>query len=260
MAGTNLSVTKALDVLDLLGRSGHGLRLKDIAAELGLPESTTHRLLASLAARGYVQQREDNGSYMLGWKIVVLADSLGSDARLIQTMRPLLDRLVRQLGQTVNLAVRSGNQVMYLDCQTPSGHLALFVPAGLTLPVHATSLGKALLAHIPDDELEAILAGLTLEPLTPHTITSKERLIEALADVRRRGYAVDHGEVRADVNCLAAPVLDGNGRAVAAISMTARGVDLPVDWEQTFPPLVMAVAREASETFFGARAAVGAPG
>jgi IclR family acetate operon transcriptional repressor len=252
MAGTNLSVTKALDVLDLLGQAHQGLRLKDIAAQLELPESTAHRLLASLTARGYVQQHADHGLYMLGWKIVVLADSLGREARLVQNMRPLLDRLVRQLGQTVNLAVRSNNQVMYLDCQTPSGLLALTVPPGLTLPMHATSLGKTLLAHLPENELESALNGLTFEPITPTTITSKEAFRDALADVRLRGYAVDHGELRADVSCLAAPVLDGAGRAIAAISMTARSVDLPANWEQDFPPLVTAVAREASETYFGA--------
>jgi DNA-binding IclR family transcriptional regulator len=222
-----------------------------------MPESTTHRLLASLTARGYVQQHADNGAYMLGWKVVVLADSLGRDARLVQNMRPLLDRLVRQLGQTVNLAVRSNHHVMYLDCQTPSGLLALSVSPGLTLPLHATSLGKAIMAHLPERELDPLLAGLPLDPLTPQTITSKAALQAALAEVRLRGYALDLGELRSDVSCLAAPVLDGNGRAVAAISMTARSVDLPADWERAFPPLIVAVAREASETYFGARALSG---
>lgn len=253
VAGTNLSVTKALDVLDLLGQAvaEQGLQLKEIAERLSLPESTTHRLLASLAARGYVQQRSDYGTYLLGWKIVVLSDSLGRDARIVQNMRPLIERLVRQLGQTVNLAVRSNDQVMYLDCQTPGGFLALTVPAGLTFPIHATSLGKTMLAYLPPGELDTVLVRLPLEPLTPRTITNLDDLKTALQEVRERGYAVDHGELRADVSCLAAPLLDGSGRAVAAISMTARTVDLPTDWEQTFPPLITAVAREASTTLFG---------
>jgi DNA-binding IclR family transcriptional regulator len=251
VAGTNLSVTKALDVLDLLGQVEQGLQLKEIAQRLSLPESTTHRLLASLATRGYVQQRSDYGTYFLGWKIVVLSDSLGRDARIVQNMRPFIDRLVRQLGQTVNLAVRSNNQVMYLDCQTPSDFLALTVPPGLTFPLHATSLGKTLLAHLPPSERDGVLNSLPLEPLTPQTITTLDDLKVALQEVRERGYAVDRGELRADVSCLAAPLRDGSGRAVAAISMTARTVDLPADWEQSFPPLITAVAREASTTLFG---------
>ncbi|MGH2559340.1 MAG: IclR family transcriptional regulator [Thermomicrobiales bacterium] len=252
MAGVNLSVTKALDVLDLLGQSERGLRLKDIAIQLDLPESTTHRLLASLAGRGYVQQRDDHGVYILGWKIVVLAGSLGSDARLVQTMRPFLDRLVRQLGQTINLAVLSNDQVMYLDCQTPNHSLALYVAPGLTLPVHATSLGKVLLAHLPLDERETFLNRLTLAPLTPKTIATPSALRAALEAVRHDGHAVDLGELRPDVSCVAAPVLDGSGRARAAVSMTAPTAELPADWQETFPPVLVEVTREASKKFFGA--------
>jgi IclR family transcriptional regulator, KDG regulon repressor len=253
VVGANLTVTKALDVLDLLGQAEQGLRLKDIALRLGLPESTTHRLLTSLAARGYVQQREDHGLYQLGWKIVVLADALGSGARLVETMRPYLQRLVRDVGQTINLAVLSNDQVMYLDCQTPINSLSLYVAPGLTLPAHATSLGKVLLAHLPPAELDAALARLPFTPLTPNTISTPAAFREALTDVRQQGYALDLGELRPDVNCLAVPILDATGRARAAVSMTAPSAELPADWQVSFPPRLMTVAAEASARSFGAQ-------
>jgi DNA-binding IclR family transcriptional regulator len=254
MAGVNLSVTKALDVLELLGRAENGLRLKDIADQLALPESTTHRLLASLAGRGFVQQRDDQRTYMLGWKIVVLSESLGSNARLVQVMRPYLGRLVRKLGQTANLAVLTNDRVMYLDCQTPSHSVALSVSPGLTMPVHATSLGKVLLAYLPPAELDAVLERIDYAALTPNTVTSASALGVELDNVRRRGFAIDHGELKPDVSCVAAPVRDSSGRARAAISITAPTAELPPNWQNAFPPALVTVAQEASAALFGAGA------
>ena len=250
MAGTNLTVTKALDLLDLLGRAEQPIRLMDLAARLDLPESTTHRLLASLAERGYVQRRADTGSYGLGWKIVVLARSLASDARLVQDMRLYLVRLVQKLGQTVNLAVLSNEEVMYLDCQTPERTLALYTAPGFTFPAYATSLGKVLLAHLPEAERSDILDRISLSPLTPNTITDRVAFQAALDNVRHQGFAIDHGELRADVSCLAAPIIDDKGHARAAISMTAPSAELPVGWESTFTPILTETAKEASLTLF----------
>lgn len=253
MAPTTNAVTNALDLLDLLGRAASGMRLKDIALQIDLPESTTHRLLASMMSRGYVEQQPDQGLYLLGWKIVLLADSMGRDARLVQMARPWLQRLAREIGHTVNLAVISNGRVMYLDCQTPPDTLGISVPPGWTLPIYATSLGKSILAYTPIEERDPILDGLSFEPLTEHTITSREEFISALEGVRARGYGIDHGEFRLDVCCVAAPLIDRHEQALAAISVTAPTADLPVDWEQTYPAAIHAVAREISETIFGAQ-------
>src|SRR5438105_4373742 len=145
MAGVNNAVLNALDILDLLGRASERLRLTDIALQLDLPDSTTHRLLASLAAKGYVQQPEPNGPYTLGWKIVTLARSLGTGMRLIQDLRPYLEKVLHQVHQTVNLGVLNDLQVTYLDCLTPNHAVSLYTPPGLLAPAYATSLGKALL-------------------------------------------------------------------------------------------------------------------
>src|SRR5579864_9232146 len=120
LSGVNNAVLKALDILDLLGRAPERLRLMDIALQLDLPESTTHRLLASMAEKGYVQQREHNGPYSLGWKIVTLARSLGTELRLVQDVRPYLEQLLHEVRQTVNLGVLNELQVAYLDCLTPN--------------------------------------------------------------------------------------------------------------------------------------------
>jgi DNA-binding IclR family transcriptional regulator len=251
MPGVNNSILKALDILDLLGRAPEQLRLMDIALQLDLPESTTHRLLASMAEKGYVQQREHNGPYVLGWKIVTLARSLGTGQRLVQDLRPYLEQVLRDVKQTVNLGVLNDLQVTYLDCLTPNNAVALYTPPGLLVPAYATSLGKALLAYLPEPELEAALSRLQLEPLTPRSITSRSRLQAALAEVRQQGYAVDHGEFHRDVSCVAAPILEPDGRAIAAISVTARATEVAPNWEEQTAAPVLRAAREAARTLFG---------
>lgn len=253
MAGINLSVAKALEVLDLLGRAERGLRLKDIATQLDLPESTTHRLLASLAARDFVRQQEDHRSYILGWKIAILARSLGSEGRLAHGMRLYLEELTRRLQQTINLGVLGNDAVVYLDCQIPNQSMALYTVPGATIPLHASAMGKVLLAYLSPSDLETYLDRLVFPPITPHTLTSRETLLAVLPGIRERGYVFDLGEFRPDVSCLAAPVLTDRGRAVAAVSMTAATASLPADWQEVYPPRLLEVTREASAALFGAR-------
>jgi DNA-binding IclR family transcriptional regulator len=223
----------------------------DIALELDLPESTTHRLLASMAEKGYVQQRERNGPYVLGWKIVTLARSLGTEQRLVQDLQPYLEQVLREVKQTVNLGVLNDLQVVYLDCLTPNNAVALYTPPGVLVPAYATSLGKALLAFLPEHDLEALLPRLRMEPLTPRTIMSQSRLKAVLEEVRQQGYAVDHGEFHRDVSCVAAPILEPGGRAVAAISVTARATEVETNWEEQTAAPVLRAAREAARTLFG---------
>jgi DNA-binding IclR family transcriptional regulator len=247
----NNAVLNALDILDLLGRTSEGLRLTDIALELRLPESTIHRLLASMAEKGYVQQHESNGPYALGWKVVTLSRGLTTEARLAHDLRPYLEKILREVRQTVNLGVLNDLQVAYLDCLTPNHTVSLYTPPGLLVPAYATSLGKALLAYLPTPQLEYALSRLQLKPLTPRTITSKAEFKSALEEVRTKGYAADSGELHRDVHCVAAPIMDPNGYAIAAISVTARAADLPARWEKLTASVLVACTREAAQRLFG---------
>lgn len=250
MSGINNGVVKALEILDLLGRGPDPLRLRDISLELDFPESTAHRLLASMAEKGYVQQRESNGAYTLGWKIVTLARSLSTELRLVQDLRPYLEKVLREVRQTVNLGVLNDLYVTYLDCLMPNHAVSLYTPPGLLAPAHATSLGKVLLAHLPELDLEAALSRLQLEPLTPHTITSRLKLTAILEEVRHQGYAVDYGELHSDVHCVAVPIKDLSGRAIVAISVTARAAELPAHWEDRTAAVLIACADEATRHLF----------
>jgi IclR family acetate operon transcriptional repressor len=251
MAAVNNAVLHALDILDLLSRTPEGLRLTDIALELGLPESTTHRLLASMAEKGYVQQPESNGPYALGWKVVTLARALTTELRLVQDVKPYLERVLREVRQTVNLGVLNDLQVAYLDCLIPNHAVSLYTPPGLLVPVYATSLGKALLAYLPGPQLDHVLARLQLEPLTSRTITTRTELKVALDEVRSNGYAVDRGELHRDIHCVAAPIKEPSGRPIAAISVTARAAELPAHWEEQTATVLVACTQEAAHHLLG---------
>lgn len=208
-------------------------------------------LLAVFFCLYSVPRLESNGPYALGWKVVTLSRGLTTEVRLVQDLRPYLEKILREVRQTVNLGVLNDVQVAYLDCLIPNHTVSLYTPPGLLVPAYATSLGKALLAHLPAPQLEDALSRLQLEPLTSRTITSKAGLKAALEEVRRKGYAADDGELHRDVHCVAAPIKDPNGCAIAAISVTAREVDLPARWEKQTASVLVACTQEAAQRLFG---------
>jgi DNA-binding IclR family transcriptional regulator len=247
---TNAAVLKALDILDLLGQSAQPLALREIAQLLAQPESTTHRLLASLAARGYVRQT-GQGTYFLGWKLVTLAQALGDLSRLPQLLRPQLQDLVRQVGHAVNLAVLNQQLLIYLDCQTPLEGLSVYTAPGSTAPVHATAAGKVLLAHLPESERNALCNQLTLSRYTARTLTTLTDLQLELAEIQARGYALDREEYFEGVTCIAAPLLDSRKRAIATISLTMHAADLPADWETQYAPRLRTTCQAIAKQLYG---------
>jgi len=252
MNGTNQAVIHALAILDCLGTRKTAQHLIDIAQAVHLPESTTHRLLASLAAKDYIQQNSRDLTYRLGWKVAMLARAFDDGVWLIQSIRPYLQQLVRQVGRSANLAVLQGDHVVPLDCVLPEKPgVALYTWPGTSFPVYATALGKILLAGFPPNELDSVLAKLTLNTYTASTITDPTRLRQVLMEARERGYAINYGEFIPEERCIAAPITDGGGATVAAISITARTSELTPELEPNVIAAVTSLARQASEALFG---------
>jgi len=244
MSKVNAIVIKALDVLDLLGQSDGPLQLKDIAQTLDYPESTVHRLLASLAAKGYVRQSHYDGRYHLGWKLVTLARTLGDSSQLPQILRPHLQSLLRQVNHSVNLGVLNDLDIIYLDSISPPNRLSMYNPPGSLAPAYATAIGKVQLSYLPEPELEALLPRLSLDAITPNTITSIPELRLELDQTRKRGYALDKEEYFEGTQCIAAPIKDAYGRAIAGVSITVLSADLPSSWEDQYAPVLLAACEQ----------------
>jgi IclR family acetate operon transcriptional repressor len=197
------SVERTFDLLELLAEAGGSLGLSQLAESSGLPLPTIHRLMRTLVNRGYVRQ-EQSRRYALGPLLIRLGDT--ASRVLGAWARPCLAELAERTGETANLAVLDGDDIVYL-AQAPSPHaMRMFTEPGRRVLPHCTGVGKAVLAQLPEKQVRALLARTGLPARTAHTITDLEALIEEVARIRGRGYAVDDGEQEIGVRCVAVPV------------------------------------------------------
>jgi DNA-binding IclR family transcriptional regulator len=214
------SLDRALDLLEALARTDE-LGVSDVAAQTGLVPSTAHRLLSTLVARGYAAQNPATGRYLMGYKLLELSSGLQDRlGRLRATARAHLEAIQRETGETTNLVVLEGRNVVYVDTVAGSQSVRLFTEVGRAIPAHTSGSGKALLAWRAPADVAALFDGVPLAPVTTRTLTSLEALEEDFVRIRRRGYATDNEEHELGVACVATPVLDHTGQAVAAISVS----------------------------------------
>ena len=208
------SVTRALDLLEVVAAAGGRMAISEIATTAGLPLPTIHRLVRTLVDRGYMRQLPDR-RYALGSRLIPLGEAAG--AMLGTWARPVLERIVDELGESANLAVLDGDMVMYVG-QVPSRHsMRMFTEVGRRVYPHCTGVGKAVLTHLPDEQIRALLSRTGMPAQTPHTITDPDRFVEAVQEVRRDGYAIDEGEQEVGVRCVAVPV-PGDARMALSVS------------------------------------------
>ena len=213
------SVDRAVRVLEILARTG-GSGVSEVAAELEVHKSTAFRLLAALEERTLVEQNSERGKYQLGFGILRLASAIPVRLGLVRQARPVLDELAAQLGETVNLAViREHYAVNVAEALGPSAISAQTWMGQLT-PLHATSSGKVLLAHLDKAQRDEVLAASGLPRLTDATITSRSVLETQLEQALSDGYASTFEEYEVGLNAVAAPVRDHTGGVIAAVSVS----------------------------------------
>jgi DNA-binding IclR family transcriptional regulator len=225
-AGPIQSVDRAVAILEILARDGDA-GVTEIAAELGVHKSTASRLLAALDRRELVAQDSARGRFRLGVGIVRLAGAVGRGLDVVRESRPVCRALAAQVGETVNIAILSGRDALYLDQVAGPAALSPHNWAGQRIPLHATSDGKVLLAYLPAPQAEECLAGAPLPRFTEHTITDVTEFPPVLAEVRQRGYATAVEELEAGLTAVAAPVRNAEGRVIASISASGPSFRIP---------------------------------
>jgi DNA-binding IclR family transcriptional regulator len=214
------SLDRALDLLEALSEADE-LGVSELASRTGLVPSTAHRLLATLVARGYAAQNPATGRYLTGFKLLELTSGLQDRlGRLRAAARPHLEAIQRETGETTNLVVLEGRNAVYVDTVGGSRSVRLFIEVGQAIPAHTSGSGKALLAWRSPEDLAALFDGEPLAASTPRTLTALPALEQDLERIRRQGYATDDEEHELGVACVATPVLDAAGQALAAISVT----------------------------------------
>ncbi|WP_434812246.1 IclR family transcriptional regulator [Microbacterium sp. bgisy189] len=240
--GAVQSVARTFAVLDAIADAGGSAGLTQIASRAGLPESTTHRLMATLTTLGVVRRLEDR-RYGLGSRLV----RLGSAAAPVvgAVVRPTLAKLVDDLGESANLAMLVGAQAEYV-AQVPSRHaMRLFTEVGRRVDLHCTGVGKAMLSALDAAAVTAIIDGSGLPARTAHTIVDRATMGAELAGIRARGYAMDEQEQELGVRCVAVPIPLPDG-GVFAVSVSGPLQRMTDDLVARAVPALQAAASEIS--------------
>ena len=244
------SLARALDILELLGRSESELGVTEIGPAVGLPNGTAHRLLATLTRRGYARQVGESRKYTLGPKALVLASS--AREHLGSLARPYLEELMEISQESSNLATLDRNAVVYIE-QVPAPRMVrMFTEPGNRVPPHATGTGKVLLAYHPEEVVESVIQQTGLVRFTAHTVTDPRRLRRELAAIREQGYAIDSEEMEEGVRCLAAPVFGPDGKILAAMSVSGPAGRLSEARLEELIPHIKRIADEFSRDLQGA--------
>src|SRR5512134_2907949 len=242
-AGAVQSLTRGLQLLQRLGESEGGIMLTDLAQTVGLPNSTTHRLLATLEAMGFARHTPDLGLWQVGVEAFRVGNAFLRSRDIVEQARPHLYRLMEEAGETANLALLHGGRAVMVYQVECHEMMRMIVRIGTGVPMHASGVGKAMLAAMSEDEVRAVLHRHGLPRHTPHTVDSPARLAEEMAATRGRGFSIDDEEHAVGLRCAAAAILDEEGRPLGAISISGPAARLS---RERLLELGARVAREAA--------------
>lgn len=213
---SSVTLKRVLKVLEeiIAGEGGVG----DAAARLGIPVSTVYRQIAALVAEGYLV-RLSSGRYAAGPRLLGLTSRIDEKQVLVNLAGPCLDRLASSLQAIVQLGTLENGMVTY-RIKTGRGSANLFTKVGMQMEAYCSAIGKVLLAHLADEELEAYLDNGPFVPLTARTIVDPLRLREELSAVQAQGFAIDDAEAAEGLYCVAVPVPGRDGQVKAAVSVS----------------------------------------
>ncbi|MDP6978677.1 MAG: IclR family transcriptional regulator [Myxococcota bacterium] len=218
------TVSNALRVLEVFSDEDE-IGVSDLSRRLGLHKNNVFRLLATLEENGYIEQSAKSERYRLGTGCLELGRAYSRSNPLLRTARPFLEALCEELGETVHIGTLRGFEVIHLDSEQPEQLVMTSSRVGQRLPAHNTALGKVMLGALDaagrQQYVAEVLAASGAERRTENSISDPHKFLEHVSHVALHGSAVDMEECEVGLRCVAAPVHDGNGRAIAALSVSA---------------------------------------
>ncbi len=211
------ALVRAIDVLNCF-EDTEELGVTEISNKIKLHKSTTFNIISTLEHCHYLEKNDSTGKYRLGIELFRMGTKVRYDLRKIVV--PYLEKLLAQFKETVNLVVRDGDYVIYLEKIESPHSMRISTAAGSRLPVNSTAVGKAILSGLSDDELHEIITGIKLVKFTDYTICEQDVLLENIKKARKSGYAEDFEELEIGLTCVAAPIFNHTGKTFAAISIS----------------------------------------
>lgn len=226
MARENMvkSVSRALDIIALISLQKGGLGVTDISKQMDINKSSVYRILSTLVKYGYVEQDEETSRYKLGYKFLEISSHLLESIDLRQEAKAYLQQLENETNEVIHLVVYDQGEVVYIEKLDGNEALRMHSRVGKRAPMHCTAVGKAILAHLPSNVVSDIIARKGLPMHTDQTITNKDELLQELTKVKENGYALDLEENEYGITCIAAPIFDHLGKAIAAVSISGPSI------------------------------------
>lgn len=212
------SVEKAIELLDHFWAAGSPMSLTELVNVTGWAKSTVHGLLSSMLDSAIVEQGPD-GKYRLGYHLFELGSSASSSWNVVELARPHMAKLMKELGQSVYLARLSSSELILVGGEEPKTGFHISSEVGSRVPLHCTSQGKSILAHMPEAKAKSLLSGKGMVAQTAATLTSWQELQVQLELTRELGYAVERGEFRPGLQSVGAPIFDASGSCLYALGM-----------------------------------------
>ena len=245
------SLTRGLSILECLARAEGGLTLTDIAQRVQLPASTTHRLLGTLEKMGYVHPMGDVSRWYVGLTAFTVGSSFLANRDFVAHSHAYMRRLMEQCSETANLAILDGAEAVFIDQVQCRETMRTIVKLGSRVPLHASGVGKAIFASLPDDQIDALVKVKGLPRITENTIRSPETMWASIRVIRQRGWSFDDEEHLPGTRCVAAPIYDEHAEALGAISLAGPSSRLPDGRIKQLGPLVSKMAEEITRRVGG---------
>lgn len=213
------SLSRAIRVLECFSLSEPELGVTEIARKLDMQKSTIYNILSTFQQHGYVIQDPKTSKYCLGFKILHLSYIVNQHLGLRELLLPYLHKIADAAREVCYFGILDQQEVLYIDAVYPTGQVQQRTILGERAPLYCTGLGKAMLAYLPQDQLDALLAT-EMKSYTPYTLCKPDALRTNLEEIRLNGYAVDNMEHEFGVRCVAVPLFGANGQPVAAVSVS----------------------------------------
>ncbi|MEY2598480.1 MAG: hypothetical protein RLZZ142_739 [Verrucomicrobiota bacterium] len=242
---------RGIRLLEWIAHRPSGATLSEAAEDLHFPLPSVLRLARALEELGYLRRDERSKRFSLTSRLLLIGQPQSSTQSLSDAARDPMRRILEATGETTQLCCLADSECVLLD-QLPSPHAFKYVvDLGSRTSPHCCAPGKAILAFLPDSRRAEILSKLTLQRHTPHTLTSRKALESGLKQIRKDGFALDQGEHFEGIHCVAAPILDRHGHALAAITIAGPASRIPSDRFLELGRLIAQAAADASTRFLG---------
>nr|WP_067297473.1 IclR family transcriptional regulator C-terminal domain-containing protein [Marinobacterium profundum] len=234
---------RGLEVIKSFDTQTPSMSLTDVAKKNNLSRASARRFLLTLQKLGYV--KSDDKRFKLTARVLELGYSYLATLNFSETITPFMEKITHKLGESCSATVLDGQDVVYIARIPVRGLIPVNLQIGARLPAYATSMGRVLLAALPEDQLEAFLSSATLEPLTPYTVTAAEQLRSEIERVRRQAYCIIDQELELGLRTVAVPVYDRNQHVCFALNVSSHVSKVSLERaEREFVPLMQQVSQQ----------------